>query len=163
MRQVFAVVALLLVGLQVETDASQSAWGANELTEYRLSIGVFKQFEHASRRIAVATRDEPRFIRAPLFTKEVVLSGELQETAVALEARLTHEPLLASALREAEISAHDYTKFALVLFAARFAHGFVEAGVLRRVPDGAAADNVKFVAEHKAEIVDILREIGVGG
>ena len=160
MRQALVIVSLLLV--TVDTDASQNTWGVNELAEYRLTVPVFEQFEHASHLITAATRDDSRFTYAPLFTKEIALSGEVQEMAVALEARLTNEPLLASALREAGMTAHDYTKFALVLIAAHFAHGFVQAGVLRRVPSGAASDNVEFVGAHQAEIGEVLREIGIG-
>jgi hypothetical protein len=140
--QVLALVALLSLGLSGETGAGQNAWGVNELAEYRLTVPVFTQFGHASHLIAVATGDDLTFIRAPLFTKEVALSGEVQAMAIALEARLTHEPLLAAALRDAGMTAHDYTKFSLVLIAARFAHEFVAAGIIRSVPAGAAASTI---------------------
>ncbi len=162
MKQVLAaIVSLVFIGLSSDADA-QKAWGVTELAEYRLTGPVFQQFGRASHLIEVATRDDLTFIRAPLFTKEVSLSGEVQAMAIALEARLTHEPLLASALLEAGMTAHDYAKFALVLIAARFAHEFVEAGIIRSVPAGPAADNVQFVDTHKTEIVEVLRAMGVG-
>lgn len=155
-----AIVAFVLPAL-VAAQAPQSAWGVNELTDYRLTLPVFTQFKEASRLIANVTRDDPRFTHAPLFTKEVVLSGELQEMAIALEARLTHDPPLASALRDGGMTPHDYTKFALILFAARFAHGFVESGVLRTTFGGVAGENVKFVDAHKTQVVEVLMQMGV--
>jgi hypothetical protein len=161
MRHALIIVAFVSAPFSIDTVALQSAWSVNELAEYRLTVQVLKQFGHASRLIAVATRDDPEFVRHPLFTEEIALSGEVQEMASALEARLTREPLLASALGEAGLTAHDYTKFALALSAARLAYGFVQSGALRRVPDGAAADNVKFVGAHLTEVLEVLKAIGL--
>ena len=53
------------------------------------------------------------------------------------------------------------TWLALGLLAARLAHGFLESGVLRSVPDGPAADNVRFVAEHQREVAAVLEDLGI--
>ena len=81
--------------------------------------------------------------------------------AIALEARLRNEPTLAEALRMANLTPHEYTKFALALVAARLAHGFVKAGVLRSVPPGVHADNVMFVDANQADIAAVMKELGV--
>jgi hypothetical protein len=100
---------------------------------------------------------DPRFAREPLFTREISVSGDAAEMAATLEHRLDNEPALAAALFAADISAHEYTAFALALFAARLAHGFLKSGAIRRVPPGVAADNVEFVTAHDAEVAALLK------
>ena len=68
---------------------------------------------------------------------------------------------LDGALVSAQITAREYTKFALALIAARLAHGFVKSGVLRGVPAGVAADNVAFVDANQAAIGDVLKRLGI--
>jgi hypothetical protein len=132
-----------------------------ELAQYRLTAAVFSQFEAASRSIAAAARTDPVFTKDPLFTREIMLSDDVAAAAAALEARLQGHPALAAALRAAKVSAREYTKFALTVLAAHVAHGFVKAGVLRRVPAGAAAANVAFVQAHEREIAAILADLGI--
>jgi hypothetical protein len=139
----------------------QTAADARALAEYRLTERVFRQFERASGLIAKATRDDPRFVEAPLFTREVAVTGDASAAAAALEARLLSEPILYLALDAAKMTAREYATFALALLAARLAHGFVAAGVLQDVPAGVAADNVRFVDTHQAEITAVLKTIGV--
>jgi hypothetical protein len=142
---------------------AQTALDADELAQYRLTPAIFMQFESASRSIAAATRSDPGFTRAPLFTREIVSSGDAAAAAAALETRLQAHPVLVRALRAAKMSARDYTKFAIALFAARLAHGFVKAGVLRGVPPGAAAANVAFVQAREGEIASLLADLGIDG
>lgn len=133
---------------------------SKELAEYRLTHAVFQRFQRATRLILTATRADPRFAEAPLFTKEIAVSGDAPAMAAVLQQRLEREPALAGALFAADLDAREYTKFALALFAARLAHGFIEAGVLRRVPPGAPADNVAFVETHRTEVLALLKDMG---
>ena len=149
------------VALLSLAPVAQADFGATEISDYRLDAAVFTKFAQASRLIGAATRTDARFEREPLFTKDILLSGDVLPMAVALEARLRSEPALAGALRTANLSAHDYTKFALALVAARLAHGFVQSGVIRAVPAGVHADNVAFVDARQAEVEAVLRELGV--
>lgn len=141
----------------------QAPLGVEELAQYRLSAVVFTQFESASRSIAAAMRADPAFDHDPLFTRDVVVSADARAAAAALETRLQAHPALAAALRTAKLSAREYTQFALALFGARLAHGFVKTGVLRRVPAGAAAANVAFVQAHEKEITALLADLGIDG
>ena len=140
---------------------AQGEFGVSEIAEYRLDAEVFTRFDRASRLIVAATRADARFDHAPLFTPEVMLSGDVLPMATALEARLRNDAALAGALQTANLTAHEYTKFALALVAARLAHGFVKSGVLRRVPPGVHADNVMFVDTHLADVEALLKEMGV--
>jgi len=155
------ILAAIGVALLCASPAAQTEFGVTEIAEYRLDAGVFERFERASRLIITATRADARFERDPLFTKDILLSGDVLPMAIALEARLRSEPALAGAFFAADLTPHEYTKFALALVAARLAHGFVKAGVIRSVPPGVHADNVAFVDAHLAEIAAVMKELGV--
>jgi len=141
--------------------SAQTPFGVTEIADYRLTADVFARFDRASRLIGSVILTDARFRYAPLLTQEVLLSGDLLPMATGLEARLRNEPALAEALRTANITSHEYTKFTLALVAARLAQGFVKSGTLRSVPAGVHADNVAFVDAHEADIDAALRELGV--
>jgi hypothetical protein len=153
--------ALLAASLALTLQTGLSVFENRELAQYRLTAPVFEQFGQASRLIGAATRADPRFADDPLFTREVALLGDAREVAARLDARLQDEPVLAHALRTAGLTSREYTKFALGLLAARVAHGFVASGVLRNVPEGPAADNIRFVDEHQREVAAVLKELGI--
>jgi hypothetical protein len=141
--------------------SAQTPFGVTEIAEYRLTADVFAQFDRASRLIASVTQGDPRFKHAPLLSEEVLLSGDVLPMAIGLDARLRSEPALVEALRTANLTSHEYTKFTLALVAARLAHGFVKSGAIRAVPPGVHADNVAFVDAHEADVDAVLRELGV--
>ena len=159
-RLAFVVLALA-VSILATVPSAQTQFGVTEIADYRLRADVFAQFDRASRLIAPVTRADPRFEREPLFTEEMLLSGDVLPMAIALEARLRNDLVLAVALRTANLTPQEYTKFTLALVAARLAHGFVKSGVIRAVPPGVHADNVAFVDAHQAEVEAVLRELGV--
>jgi hypothetical protein len=142
---------------------SQDTFNVKELSEYHLTDAVFRQFVRASQLIVTATRDDARLASDPLFTREVSVLDDVVAAAARVEARLKFEPRYTSALRVAGISAHEYAKFALALFAARMAHGFLKSGAIRGVTKGAASENVAFVAAHEAEVLALLQSLGVEG
>jgi hypothetical protein len=151
----------MMLWLLIGALAAQEPFALQELAGYRLTPAVFERFEDASRRIGAATREDPQFADAPLFTREVAVSGDAPAMAAQLDARLRSHPVLVDAIRRASLTTREYTKFALALVAARLAHGFVAAGVIRRVPPGVAADNVSFVDAHQEQVKAVLAEIGV--
>jgi hypothetical protein len=151
----------LAIALCAAVLSAQSEFGVTEIADYRLEADAFARFNRASHVIAAAARADARFERDPLFTKDILLSGDVLPMAIALEARLRNEPALAGAFVAADITPHDYAKFALALVAARLAYGFVQSGVLRRVPAGVHADNVMFVEANLADILSVLKELGV--
>jgi len=156
------MVAVLGFCLFVPAPArTQPAFDAGDLAKYRLSLPVFTRFVHATRLLAARMREDPRYERDPLFSRDVSVAGDAAEMATALRNRLDSDPRLSAALFAADISAHEYATFALALVAARLAYGFVEAGVLRRVPAGVAADNVSFVRVHLADVRTALTQLGL--
>jgi hypothetical protein len=140
---------------------TQTEFTVKELAEYQLTASVFGRFEKASRSIAAVIRSDAAFADSPLFTRDVLVLGDAAIIAKELASRLHDHPRLAAGLREARMTAREYAKFAVALFAARLAHGFVAAGVLRKVPPGVATANVAFVTRHQDEIAGVLQDLGV--
>ena len=132
-----------------------------DLADYRLTPEVFEQFVQASRAIGEVTRRDSQFTFAPLFTKEVALSGDAPAMAAGLVARLDNHTGLSSALQSAKLTSREYSKFVIALLAAHMAHGFIKAGVLERVPAGAPTHNVEFVDTHQTAIAATLADLGM--
>jgi hypothetical protein len=155
--------ALALAAATDGTWAAQAPFNVRELATYRLTEPVFKQFATASRRIGETTRNDPRYLSDPLFTRDVVQLGDATVIAAQMDARLRSEPLLADALAQAGLDSREYTKFAIALLAARLAHGFLKAGVLQQVAPGAATENVAFIDAHESEVTAVLDALGIVG
>lgn len=157
--------ALVLVALISWTAtglaAQQASIDVYDLADYRLTQPVFDQFVKASSRVAEITRRDEAFRYAPLFTKDVALSGDAAAMAQGLAARLENHPALAAALTEATITPREYAKFAIALVGAHLAHEFVKAGVIQKVPPGAPKLNVDFVSAHEANVTAVLADLGV--
>lgn len=157
MTVLFLAVTLLLSGQQ----ADRGPIDRRELAAYRLTPAGFEQFRNASARIASVIADDASFRAQPLFSEEITQSGDVTEASAALEDRLRSHTRLAEALTAAKMSPRDYTKCALTLVAARLALGFLDSGVLKTVPPGAAADNVAFVRAHRTTVDEMLKELAI--
>ena len=155
------ILAAIGVALLSLAPPAQAEFAATEISDYRLDAAVFTRFDHASRLIAAATRADARFQTEPLFTRDILLSGDVLPMAIALEARLRNEPAFATAFFAADLTPREYTKFVIALVAARFSYGFVKSGVLRGVPAGVHADNVMFVDAHLADIDAAMKALGI--
>lgn len=156
-----ALIAIAMAALAVSPSAAQAPIDVYELADYRLSQDVFDRFVSASRRIAEVEQHDADLTRAPLITKDVVLSGDAVAEATALAARLEHHAGLSAALDAAMLTPREYAKFAITLVAAHLAHEFLKAGVLQRVPSGAPTINVEFVTAHEKEVVEALTILGI--
>lgn len=132
-----------------------------ELADYRLTAEVFERFAQASGRIAEITRQDSSFTFAPLFTKDVLLSGDAVAAARGVAARLENHAGLAAALDAAKITPREYSKFVITLVAAHLARGFLKSGVLQRVPSGAPTINVEFVKAHESDVAAVLASLGI--
>ena len=150
-----------IAGLVTRPVTAQAPIDVYELADYRLTTKVFEQFVQANGRIAEITQHDPSFIYAPLFTKDVALSGDAVAEASGLVARLENHAGLAAALEAAKLTPREYSKFAITLVAAHLAHGFLKAGVLRRVPSGAPTINVEFVKTHESDVTAALAYLGI--
>jgi hypothetical protein len=155
------ILAIAVAGWYSAPVRAQAPIDVYDLADYRLTPEVFKQFAEASREIGEITRRDSAFTYAPLFTKEVVLSGDAPEMAAGLMSRLENHAGLTAALQMAKLTSREYSKFAITLVAAHMAHGFIKAGVLQRVPDGAPTHNVEFVGTHQPEVTAVLADLGM--
>ena len=163
MRRTLAalLVVAALGGAVTGAVEAQAPIDVSELADYRLTAEVFERFVLATRRVAAIARDDASFTHAPLFTKDVALSGDVVAAASALVARVENHPGLAAALEAANITPREYSKFAITLVAAHLAQGFLKSGVLRRVPPGAPAVNVEFVNAHESDVTTTLAALGI--
>src|SRR5215510_5964868 len=137
-----SIAAAILVAAMIQPAAAQAPIDVYELADYRLTADVFDRFVQASRRVADITREDSAFTFAPLFTKEIVLSGDAVAGANGLAARLQNHAGLAAALESAKITPREYAKFAITLVVAHLANEFLKSGVLTQVAPGAATVNV---------------------
>ncbi|HKE84663.1 MAG TPA: hypothetical protein VKB50_12960 [Vicinamibacterales bacterium] len=161
-RTAIAVVLIgAIAGWRMGSVAGQAAFDVYELADYRLTPEVFERFVDASRRVGDVLQMDSSFSYAPLFTKDVMLSGDAVSEASGLMTRLENHPGLAAALASAKMTPRDYAKFAIVLVAAYLANGFMKAGVLQRVPSGAPTINVEFVKTHESEVAETLARLGI--
>jgi hypothetical protein len=155
------LIAATMVGLVPLPVTAQSPIDVYELSDYRLTADVFERFVQANVRVVDITQRDASFTYAPLFTKDLALSGDAVAEAAGLVARLTNHAGLAAALEAAKITPREYAKFAITLIAARLAHGFITAGVLSRVPAGAPTINVEFVKAHESDVTAALAALGI--
>lgn len=160
-RHFLARIAALFIACVPWATRAQLRFSEKELADYRLTAAVLKRFAHATNLMTSAMQRDPRFADAPLITREISVSGDAPEMATALQLRLDTEPALAAALFAADIGSHEYATFALSLFAARLAQGFLKSGAMRRVPAGVAADNVAFVNGHEREVAALLKQLNL--
>lgn len=151
---------LLLAKAQI-SSTPRSSIDVYDLADYRLTPDVFDQFVQASGRVADITSHDATFRYAPLFTKEVAVSGDAPAMASGLVARLENHTGLSAALQSANITPREYAKFAISLVAAHMAHQFITAGVLKRVPEGAPTINVEFVKSHESAVAAVLAQLGI--
>jgi hypothetical protein len=155
------IVAAVIVTLAAGAAGAQSPIDVYELADYRLTIDVFERFVHANARIVEITQRDDSFTDAPLFTKDLALSGDAVAEAAGLAARLASHAGLSAALEMAKITPREYSKFAITLIVAHLAHGFQKAGVLPRVPPGAPTSNVEFVRVHESDVNGALASLGI--
>jgi hypothetical protein len=155
------IIVAMIVGLVTRPVAAQSPIDVYELADYRLTTDVFERFVLANGRIVDIIDHDASFTDAPLFTKDLALSGDAVAEAAGLIARLANHAGLAAALEAAKITPREYAKFAITLIAARLAYGFLNAGVLPRVPSGAPTLNVEFVKTHESDVTAALAHLGI--
>jgi len=69
-----------------------------------------------------------------------------------MEAQFSRFPPMANGLRQAGMSPREYAKFLLAMFQASMVAGFRKSGMVKELPAGVSAENVRFVEEHEAEL-----------
>jgi hypothetical protein len=90
------------------------------------------------------------------------LGGDAKSLA-EMEARIRKFPPMQQALQREGMTPREYAKFWLSFIQASFAHGMQKSGMLKQLPADVNAANVKFVAEHEAEIQAMMKELQPAG
>ena len=81
------ILAFAVAGGYPGPGRAQAPIDVYDLADYRLTPEVFKQFVEASHAIGEITRRDSAFTYAPLFTKEVALSGDAPAVAAGRRSR----------------------------------------------------------------------------
>ena len=76
-----------------------------------------------------------------------------------MEQAVRKEPLLSAALAKAGMPPREFAKFTFAMLGGSFAAGMQKAGMLKQLPKGVNAENVKFILEHEAELQKLQAEM----
>jgi len=76
-----------------------------------------------------------------------------------MEARIRKFPPLMRALTREGMEPREYATFWMAFMQAAFVHGFQKSGMLKDPPPGVNMENVRFIAEHTAEIEAMQKEL----
>lgn len=86
------------------------------------------------------------------------------KTLTAMEQAISKTPMFARALASQGLSAREFSKFMLAFLQAGMVYGFSQGKVdYAKLPPGINPENVKFVAEHQAELEAMQKEFAVIG
>ncbi len=80
-------------------------------------------------------------------------------TLADMERRIGREPRLAAAITGAGMTAREYSLVTLSFFQAMFTHMMQKSGSLKEMPKDVPVDNVTFVQQHEAELMQIFSEL----
>ena len=86
------------------------------------------------------------------------LGGGEARTLSEMEAQILKHGPMRQALQAQGMAPREYAKFWLAFIQASFAHGFQKSGMLKQLPADINAENVKFVADHEADIQAMTKE-----
>lgn len=157
---------LTTAGLERMTRVSRAV--ANEIRndpEFREAIETDKQIDalEAKDDLSEAEQQQLEALRAKQDAFEKAHDTDDSEndaqTLDDMAAQIQKFPPLARALKSEGVSAKEYATFSLALFQAAFAAGAQKSGMLKELPAGINAENVKFVQEHEAEIKKLQEEM----
>jgi hypothetical protein len=164
-RVVFGVSTALLVAVQAHAQLpGANDPDAKELAAYQLTVPVLDKVLQATRNLATAAKNDPRFKKQAALEAEVKKLEEKEEPTEADEARLEQlreeieklersvfprdnnqtlsqmaaamekEPLFAQALASAGLTAREYAKFLFAYMTSGMVAGMMEQGVIKEVP-----------------------------
>lgn len=77
--------------------------------------------------------------------------------------RIERSPVVSRAVRSAGLTPREFAVAHAAFFQASMAHGFQKAGALKQLPKEVSPENVRFVAQHEAEINAISARLKASG
>lgn len=88
---------------------------------------------------------------------EDVTAMDANESFDTYVARLEGHPQVSAAIEAAGTTPREFALTSMALTAAMFAHGMMEAGAIKELPEGINAQHVEFVKEHQDEIAAMMQ------
>jgi hypothetical protein len=88
----------------------------------------------------------------------VGISMEDAQTLGQLESKIRKSPPMMAGLKAASLSPREYATCMLSMLQSAIAVGMKKAGMLKDLPPGVSAENVKFVEDHEAELKALQKE-----
>ena len=119
-----------------------------------LDMGKVKSWMQAQKNLALATKDDPTMDPAQNVSEE--------DTAKYI-ARMEASPKMRAAIEAAGLSVRDYANITDTLLGAMMTQGAIDAGQLKKVPDGIDPASVEFVKQHNAELQALLKQGAASG
>jgi hypothetical protein len=120
------------------------------------------EIERLNNKDELTAADEKRLdeLEARLERLERETNISLQDGSLSdIESQIRKNPTAMAALKAGGMDARDYAKFTLLLFQASMAVGMQRAGLLKELPEGVSAENVKFVQQHEKELEALQRQM----
>jgi hypothetical protein len=125
-----------------------------ELASYTLTMDALNKVDAANKAMIAAIKKDPS-----LKPKDDDDSAGDAKTLGDMEKKINGMPVMASALKQAGMSARDYAKFTMAMMQASFAlmakQMSVKAGKPFQPPAGVNPANITFVEQHQAELKKI--------
>jgi hypothetical protein len=175
-----AVVLAAAVGLGAQSGSLANA-DVKELEQYRLTIETLRKVDLASQAIAKSMETDPLIKKWQDAKREAEALEKKEELTPADERRLEQLqvvieskpyetdgrtetlsemaaafakiPPIASALQANGMTPREFAKFIMAMGTSAMVRAFQKAGVTNQpLPPGVNAENVKFVADHEADI-----------
>lgn len=135
------------------TAPATTAPTADDTAPVALDMGKVHAWIQAQKNLAAAEKADPKLDAAQNISEE-----NLTQYAARLEADKT----IRTAIESAGLSVKEFARIGDTLLGAMMAQGAIEAGQLKKIPDGIDPAAVEFVKQHKAELNAMMKEPGAG-
>lgn len=180
--QVTIAVAVMTGTIGLGAQRGSPAADEKELQQYRLTADALSKVSVAAQAFAndpamkkwqdakreaealdkkeeLTAADERRLeqLEAVLEKKPYDFGVESGMSLSAMAAQVAKIPTIASGLKTAGLTPRDFSKFMVVLTQAAMVDGVQKSGVKMALPPGVSAENVRFAADHQAEIERVIK------
>jgi hypothetical protein len=127
------------------SDATSPA--GDDLPPIALDMGKVKAYMEAQKNLARVEQADPSLDAA---------QNASEENSQKYAARLEADTKLRAAIESAGLSTRDFARIGDALLGGMMTEGALEAGQLKKIPDGIDPASVEFVKQHKAELAAMM-------
>ena len=119
----------------------------DDLPPIALDMGKVKAYMEAQKNLARVEQADPNLDAA---------QNASEENSEQYAARLAANTKLRAAIESAGLSTRDFARIGDALLGGMMTEGALEAGQLKKIPDGIDPASVEFVKQHKAELAALM-------